>query len=82
MTDKLSDSFDVTAASFCDEVVKRAKALGLRVFVVAVNDATDDGASATLSPKENSNDAISHARKAHVEWELRNGINPNHSRHD
>ncbi len=82
-TEKLSDTFDVTAAKFCDEVADKAKKLNLRIFIVAVNDSTGSGSSSTVSPKiGDPKDAVANARKAHEEWEKRNGINPHHERNN
>ena len=58
------------AQQFCLEVKKLAEQYELPFFVVT------DGASATL----NSNcEAVAHARHAHVQWEKKYNIDPDHT---
>jgi len=57
------------ARQFVQEVKELAKSHGLPFFVVT------DGASGI----DNSNcEAVEHARKSHIEWELKNKIDPHH----
>ena len=58
------------AQQFCLEVKKLAAQYKLPFFVVT------DGASATVNQNC---EAVSHARKAHIEWEKKYQIDPNHS---
>ena len=58
------------AQQFCLEVKKLAEQYKLPFFIVT------DGASATV----NSNcEAVAHARKAHVQWEKKHQIDPDHT---
>ena len=58
------------AQQFCQEVKKLAKKYNLPFFVVT------EGASAT----QNKNcEAVKNARQAHIKWEKKHGINPEHS---
>ena len=59
----------VQARSFILEVQALARKYDLPYFIVT------DGASAISN---NGCDAVDHARKAHAEWELQNGIDPDH----
>ncbi len=79
--EKLSDSFDPKAAAFCDKVKELAQKEDLEIFIVAYNKETNNGSSYT-SPinKKETNHPVTNARLAHEEWEVKNGINPNHKR--
>jgi len=57
------------ARQFVSEVIELAKKYELPFFVVT------DGASAISN---NDCDAVEHARKAHIEWEIQHGIDPEH----
>ncbi len=58
------------AQQFCLEVKKLAEQYKLPFFIVT------DGASATV----NSNcEAVSYARKSHIQWEKKHQIDPNHN---
>ena len=57
------------AQEFCQEVKKLAKKYKLPFFVVT------EGASSTINRNCN---AVAHARKAHIQWEKENGIDPEH----
>ena len=57
------------AQKFCLEVKKLAKDYGLPFFVVT------DGASAVVN---RDCPAVQHARKAHIQWEKKNKIDPAH----
>ena len=58
------------AQQFCQEVKKLAQKYDLPFFIVT------DGASAI---QNKDCEAISNARNAHIKWEKKNGIDPNHS---
>lgn len=57
------------AQQFCLEVKKLAQKYDLPFFVVT------DGASAILN---HDCDAVAHARRAHIQWEKEQGIDPKH----
>ena len=65
----MADENTFKARQFIAEVQKLAVKYDLPYFIVT------DGASAIGN---NGCDAVDHARKAHVEWELQNGIDPEH----
>ena len=54
---------------FVQEVMDLARKYGVNCFIVT------DGASGIIN---NGNDAVRHARLAHMEWEKLNGIDPLH----
>ncbi len=58
------------AQQFCSEVKKLATRYQLPFFVVT------DGASATMNQNC---EAVRAARKAHINWEKKHQIDPNHS---
>ena len=63
------DDHTLKARQFVLEVIELAKKYDLPFFVVT------DGASGI----QNSHcDAVDHARKAHTQWELAHGIDPDH----
>ena len=63
---KKDDKLD-KAREFCLEVVNLADKYGLSFFFVT------EGASAT---RNNGCDAVRHAREAQIEWEKKNGADP------
>jgi len=63
------DEQTLKARQFVSEVQALARKFDLPYFIVT------NGASAISN---NGCEAIDHARQAHVEWEKRNGIDPNH----
>ena len=58
-----------SARAFLAEVKEIADRYGLPFFIVT------DGASVTSN---NGNEAVDNARRAHVKWEIKNGIDPYH----
>lgn len=78
---KLSNGFDKDAAALCDAVKKLAEKAGLKVFVVCYNPKTEDGASFTSDTgSAGSENPVVYARRAHTDWEIANGLNPDHER--
>lgn len=63
------DSKTLSARKFVSEVVELANKYNVNFFLVT------DGASAISNTN---NPAVEHARKCHIEWELKNGIDPEH----
>ncbi len=63
------DEKTIQARQFIMEVSQLAKKYNLNYFVVT------DGASGI---DNTNNPAVEHARKCHTEWELVNGIDPDH----
>ena len=63
------DAKTLLARRFVEEVSQLALKYGLNYFVVT------DGASGISN---SGNPAVEHARKCHTEWEMANGIDPEH----
>lgn len=63
------DSKTLKAREFVSEVMRLANEYELNCFVVT------DGASGITNTD---NPAVEHARKCHTEWEVKNGIDPEH----
>ena len=64
-----TDAKTILAREFVAEVAQLASRYGLNYFVVT------DGASGIGN---SGNPAVEHARKCHTEWEIANGIDPEH----
>lgn len=66
---KMIDEKTLKAREFVSEVMMLANKYELNCFVVT------DGASGITNTD---NPAVEHARKCHTEWEVENGIDPEH----
>ena len=66
------DAKTILAREFVAEVARLASRNGLNYFVVT------DGASGISNSGNSGNPAVEHARKCHMEWEMANGIDPEH----
>lgn len=63
-------------ADLLNEFKEKADKLGLEYFAV-VSD-SKDGTGASIYSAKTPDSAARNARKAHIKWELENGIDPNH----
>jgi len=70
-------------ADLLEEFKQKAKGFGLEFFAVVGDPKTGTGASVYGTVSDSPVDGVArHARQAHIEWEIKHGIDPKHSRGD
>lgn len=74
------DKYTKEQADLLDDFKNKADLLGLEYFALVGDPKTGTGASVYKGIGEDS--AARNARKAHEKWEIKHGINPNHSRNN
>ncbi|HRY62826.1 MAG TPA: hypothetical protein P5056_03605 [Candidatus Paceibacterota bacterium] len=75
---KPRDNFTQEQADLLQEFKEKADKLGLEYFAV-VGD-PNDGTGASVYSAKTPESAARNAREAHIEWEKRHSIDPEHSR--